>query len=55
MSDEMYGMEDRWSRKAADLRRQADEYQRHAEDEKSRLQSDLDDAESKLKNAKRGW
>lgn len=55
MGEEMYGMENRWSRKAADLRRQADEAERRARDEQSRLQSDLDDAEAELKKAKRGW
>lgn len=51
----MCSMEDRWSSKAAELRRAADEYQRRAEDEKHRLQSDLDDAEEKLKKAQRSW
>ena len=51
----MYSMEERWSRRAEDLHRQADEAQRRAEDEKYRLQSDLDDAEAKLKKAQRRW
>lgn len=51
----LYNMEERHSRHAAELRRQADEVERRAEDEKARLQSDLDDAESKLKKAQRGW
>ena len=55
----MYSIEERWSRKAADLRRQADYAQRRAEDEEYRLKSDLDDAEEKLKKAKQqlqhGW
>lgn len=54
MDDQMYGMEDRWSRKAADLRRQADDVERRARDEQSRLQNDLDDAEAKLRKAQRG-
>jgi hypothetical protein len=55
LGEEMYSIENHWSRKAADLRRQADEAKRHARDEQSRLQSDLDDAEAKLKKSKRGW
>jgi hypothetical protein len=51
----LYSVEDRWSRKAADLRRQAEEIERRAEDERYRLQGDLDDAEAKLKKAERGW
>jgi hypothetical protein len=50
----LYNMEERRSRKAADLRRQAEEAERRAEDERYRLQSDLDDAEAKLKKAARG-
>jgi hypothetical protein len=55
MGDEMYGMEDRWSRKASDLRRQAEDAQRRADDDRRRLESDLDDAEAKLKKAQQGW
>jgi hypothetical protein len=55
MGDEMYGMENRWSYKAAELRRQADDAQRRANDELRRLENDLDDAESKLKKVQRGW
>lgn len=55
MDGEMMSMEDRWSRKASDLRRQADEAERRARDEQSRLQNDLDDAESKLKKVQRGY
>jgi hypothetical protein len=54
----MYSMENRWSRRAAELRNQAEDAERRAQDEKSRLQSDLDDAEDKLKKAERaarGW
>lgn len=51
----MYSIEARWSRRAEELRRQADEAERRAEEEKYRLQSDLDDAEAKLKKAQRGW
>jgi hypothetical protein len=51
----MYSIEERWSRKAADLRRQADDAQRRADDEKARIQSDLEDAEAKLKKTQRGW
>lgn len=55
MGEEMYGMENRWSRKAEELRHQAEYAERRARDEQSRLQSDLDDAEAKLKKAERGW
>jgi hypothetical protein len=51
----IYNMEERHSRRATELRRQADEAERRALDEHSRLQSDLDDAEAKLKKAERGW
>ena len=58
-NDSLYSMEDRWSRRAEELRRQADDAQRRADDEKYRLQSDLDEAEAKLKKSKqqaeRGW
>ena len=57
-NESMYSMEEGWSRKAADLRRQADDAQRRAEEERDRvssLQSDLDDIENKLKKAQRGW
>lgn len=54
-NETVYSVEARWSRRAEDLRRQADDAQRRAEDEKYRLQSDLDDAENKLKKAQRGW
>jgi hypothetical protein len=54
-NNSLYSMEEHWSRKAVELRRQAEEAQRHAEEERWRLQSDLDDAESKLKKAQRGW
>jgi hypothetical protein len=50
----LYNMEERHSRRAEELRRQADEADRRAADERSRLQSDLDDAEAKLKKAQRG-
>lgn len=49
----MYSIENRWSRRAEELRRQADEAQRRAEDERARIQSDLDDAEDKLKKAEK--
>jgi hypothetical protein len=55
MDEFMFGIEERWSRRAADLRRQAEDIERRAQDEQYRLQSDLDDAESKLKKAQRGW
>lgn len=58
MGEEMYSIENHYSRKAADLRRQADEAERRAREEQSRLQSlqsDLDDAEAKLKKVQRGW
>jgi hypothetical protein len=51
----IYSIENRWSNRAAELRRQADEADRRAEDERRRLQDDLDDAEKKLKKAERGW
>lgn len=51
----LYSIETRWSRRAEELRRQADEAERRAADERSRLQDDLDDAEAKLKKAQRGW
>jgi hypothetical protein len=51
----LYSIEERWSRRAAELRNQADEADRRAADERSRLQDDLDDAEKKLKKAQRGW
>jgi hypothetical protein len=54
-NNSLYSMEECWSRKAADLRRQADDADRKAEDERSRLQGDLDDAEARLKKATRGW
>lgn len=57
-NETVYSVEERWSRKAADLRRQADDAQRQAEEERDRvssLQSDLDNAEDKLKKAQRGW
>jgi hypothetical protein len=55
MGEEMYSIENHYSRKAADLRRQAEDLERKARDEQSRLQSDLDDAEAELKKMKRGW
>jgi len=51
----MYNMEERHARRAEELRRQANEIERNAEYERSRLQGDLDDAEAKLKKEKRGW
>lgn len=51
----IYSIENRYSRRAEELRRQADEVERRANDERSRLQSDLDDVEAKLKKAERGW
>lgn len=57
-NNSLYSMEEHWSRKAVELRRQADEAQRHAEEERYRLQSDLDESQSKLKKAEqaqRGW
>ena len=51
----LYNMEERHSRRASQLRHQADEAERRAEDERRRLQDDLDDAEAKLKKAERGW
>lgn len=57
-NETMYSIEERWARRAEDLRRQANEAQRRADEERDRasnLQSDLDDAESKLKKTQRGW
>jgi hypothetical protein len=48
-------MEDRYSQRVADLRRQADDIERRAADEKARLQDELDDAEKKAKKLERGW
>ena len=56
-NETMYSIEERWTRRAEDLRRQANEAQRRADEERDRasnLQSDLDDAESKLKKTQRG-
>ena len=53
--ESMSSIESRWSRRAEELRRQADDAQRRADDEKARIQSDLDDAEDKLKKVQRGW
>lgn len=58
MGEEMYSIENHYSRKAADLRRQADEAERRASEKESNLrslQNDLDDTEEKLKKAQRGW
>ena len=54
-NDSLYSMEEHWTRKAADLRRQAENADRRAADEKYRLESDLSDAEDKLKKVQRGW
>jgi hypothetical protein len=48
-------MEERYSNRLAELRQQNEAAERNAQYEKDRLQSDLDDAESKLKKAERGW
>ena len=40
---------------AAQPLRAADDDERRARDEQSRLQSDLEDAEAKLKTVQRGW
>lgn len=51
----LYSTEERWSRRAADLRRQAQEADRHAEEERIRA-SDLEDDLAKAeKKEKRGW
>ena len=58
MDESMGSMENYWSNKATDLRRQASEAQRRADEEHSRasdLQYELEDAEKKLKKAGRGW
>lgn len=54
MGEEMYSIENHYSRKAAVLRRQAEDFERKARDEQYRLQSDLEDAEAELKKMKRG-
>lgn len=57
-NDSMYSMEEHWSRKAADLRRQADDADRRAAQEQSRasdLENDLDDAKKQLKKSERGF
>lgn len=57
-NETMYSIEQRWTRRAEDLRRQAEHAQRMADEERDRasnLQYDLDDAEGKLKKAQRGW
>lgn len=57
-NETMYSIEQRWTHRAEDLRRQAEHAQRMADEERDRvssLQSDLDDAEGKLKKAQRGW
>ena len=57
-NETVYSIEQRWIRRAEDLRRQAEHAQRMADEERNRvssLQSDLDDAEGKLKKAQRGW
>jgi hypothetical protein len=51
--DTMCSMEERWSRKAADLRRQAQEAERRAEEERNRASDLEDDLEKAKKNAKR--
>ncbi len=51
----MYSIENRWSRKAEELRRQAADADRKAEDERARLQSELDDSQAELKKSQRGW
>lgn len=51
----MYSIENRWSRRAEQLRDLADNIQRRADDERYRLENDLSDAESELKKAQRGW
>ena len=57
-NNSMYSMDERWSRKAAELRRQADDAQRRAEEERNRassIEDDLDDAQKKIKKMERGW
>jgi len=57
-NNSLYSMEEYWSSKAVELRHQADAAQRHAEEERYRLQNDLDDAESKVKKLEkqnRSW
>lgn len=54
----LYSVEDRWSRKASDLRSQAAEADRRAEDERRKardLEDDLSNANKKLDKVKRGW
>jgi hypothetical protein len=54
-NESAYFMEERYSNRLAELRQQNEAAERNAQYEKDRLQSDLDDAESKLKKAERGW
>ncbi len=54
-NNSLYSMEEYWSGRAAELHRQADNAQRHAEEERNRLQGDLDEAETRLKKTTRGW
>lgn len=56
--EQLYTMEEHWSRRAASLRKDAEDADRRAEDERNRisgLEAELDDAERELKKAKRGW
>lgn len=56
--DSLYSAEERWSRKADDLRRRAEDADRRAAEERNRasdLEDDLDDVQKKLKKAERGW
>jgi hypothetical protein len=54
----LYSMEEHWTRKAADLRRQADAAERRASEEFNRandLEDDLSKANKKVKESQRGW
>lgn len=56
--DTLCSVEERWSRKAADLRLRADDAERHANEEHERardLESEKDDIEKRLKKAEGGW
>ncbi len=58
LNNQLYSQDEYWSHKAIELRRQADEAQRHADEEHSRasdLEDDLSKANKKVKESQRGW
>ncbi len=57
LNNQLYSQDEYWSHKAVELRRQADEAQRHADEEYSRasdLEDDLSKANKKIKETQRG-